>query len=115
MERPGVLPIKALASVAKGLSHQAEDLPPLPKPTLRQRFSHVGRAWTETVSAPALSYKTATNGATSFKEVAQAAQEQGLPDLDHARHLFEVSEEVSAAIIAKAVGRRVRDLERPRF
>ena len=45
--------------------------------------------------------------------MAQAAQVEGLPDVDHARYFLAVSEEVSAAIIKKAVGRGVRDLERP--
>jgi hypothetical protein len=36
--------------------------------------------------------------------VAQAAQEQGLPDLDHARYFSAVFAAVSAAIIATAVG-----------
>ena len=65
------------------------------------------------ISAPARHEEAATDGATRFKEVAQAAQVKGLPDLDHARDLLAVSEEVSAAIITKAVGRGVRDLERP--
>ena len=75
----------------------------------------MGRAWPETISAPARHEEAATDGATSFKKVAQAAQVEGLPDVDHARYFLAVSEEVSAAIIKKAVGRGVRDLERPRF
>ena len=47
--------------------------------------------------------------------MAQAAQVESLSDLDHARHLFEVSAAVSAAIIKKAVGRRVYYLVRARF
>ena len=113
MERPGVLPVKALASVAKGLSDKKEDLPPLPKPTLRQRFSDVGRAWTETISAPARSGESTIYSEKGPEAVAQAAQVKGLPDMDHARYFLAVSEEVSAAIIKKAVGRGVRDLERP--
>ena len=48
-----------------------------------------------------------------LEAVAQAPQVKGLPDLDHARYFLAVSAEVSAAIIKKAVGRGVRDLERP--
>ena len=47
--------------------------------------------------------------------MAQAAQVEGLPDVDHARYFLAVSEEVSAAIIKKAVGDRVYYLVRPRF
>ena len=80
-----------------------------------KRLSDLGGERSETISAPARHEEAATDGATSFKEVAQAAQEQGLPDLDHARDILAVSEEVPAAIIKKATSRRVRDLERPRF
>ena len=111
----GLIPVKAVASVAKGLSDKKEDLPPLPEPTLRQRFSDVGREWPETARDATRYREAATNGATSAEEVAQAAQEQGLPDLDHACYFLAVFAEVSAAIITKAVGRGVRDLERPRF
>ena len=113
MERPGVIPIKALARFTTGLSDKKEDLPPLPEPTLRPGLSHMGGKRPETTSAPARSGESTIYSATGFKEVAQAAQVESLPDLDHARHLFAVFEEVSAAIIKKAVGRGVRDLERP--
>ena len=75
----------------------------------------MGGAWSETVSAQARSGESTIYSEKGPAEVAQAAQVKGFPDLDHARHLFEVSAEVPAAIIKKAVGRRVRDLERPRF
>ena len=115
MERQSLIPVKALASFTAGLPHQAEDVPPLPKPTLRQRLSHLGRAWTETISAPARSCESTIYSEKGPEEVAQAAQVKGLPDLDHARDLLAVLEEVPAAIIKKAVGRGFRDLERPLF
>ena len=108
-----LIPIKALASVAKGLSDKKEDLPPLPKPTLRQRLSHVGRAWSETVSAPARSRESTIYSEKGPEEVAQAAQVKGLSDLDHACYFLAVFEEVSAAIIKKAVISGFYDLERP--
>ena len=60
-----------------------------------------------------LSDEAATDGATRVAEVAQAAQVEGLPDLDHARDLSAVSAAVPAAVIATAVGRRIYDLVRP--
>ena len=75
----------------------------------------MGGKRSETISARARSGESTIYSEKGPEAVAQAAQVESLPDLDHARHLFEVSEEVSAAIIAKAVGRRVRDLERPLF
>ena len=113
MERPDVLPVKALASVAKGLSDKKEDLPPLPEPTLRQGLSHVGGAWSETVSARARSGESTIYSETRAAKVAQAPQVKGLPDLDHARYFLAVFEEVPAAIIKKAVINWFRDLERP--
>ena len=110
-----VVPIKALASFTKGLSYKKEDLPPLPKPTLRQGLSHVGGKRPETTRAPARSVESTIYSEKGPEEVAQAAQVKGLPDLDHARDLFEVFEAVSAAIITKAVINWFRDLERPRF
>ena len=110
-----LIPVKALARFRKSLSYKKEDLPPLPEPTVRQRFSDLGREWSETARGATRHEEAATNGATRPEEVAQAAQVKGLPDLDHARHLLAVSAEVSAAIIKKAIGRGVRDLERPRF
>ena len=47
--------------------------------------------------------------------MAQAAQVESFPDLDHARHLLAVFEEVSVAIIKKATSRRFCYLERPLF
>ena len=111
----GLIPVKAVASVAKGLSDKKEDLPPLPEPTLRQRFSDVGRAWSETLGAPARSGESTIYSEKGPEEVAQAAQVKGLPDLDHARHLFEVSAAVSVEVAPTEISRRVRDLERPRF
>ena len=113
--RPGLVPVKTLTSVAKGLSDKKEDLPPLPEPTVRQRFSDLGREWSETARGATRHEEAATDGATSFKEVAQAAQEQGLPDLDHARHFFAVSAAVPAAVVTKAVGSGFYDLVRPRL
>ena len=75
----------------------------------------MGGEWSETTRAPARSGESTIYSEKGPEEVAQAAQVKGLPDLDHARHLFEVSAAVPAAIITKAVGRRVYDLERPRF
>ena len=115
MERPGVLPVEALASVAKGLSDKKEDLPPLPEPTVRQRLSDLGGKRPETTRAPARSGESTIYSEKGPEEVAQAAQVKGLPDLDHARDLLAVLEEVPAAIIKKAVGRGFRDLERPLF
>ena len=51
----GLIPVKAVASVAKGLSDKKEDLPPLPEPTVRPGLSDVGRAWSETISVTTLS------------------------------------------------------------
>ena len=73
----------------------------------------MGREWPETARDATRYREAATNGATSAEEVAQAAQEQGLPDLDHARHLFEVSAAVSVEVAPTEISRRVRDLERP--
>ena len=115
MVRQSLVPIKALASFTKGLSYKKEDLPPLPEPTLRQRLSHLGGAWSETLSARARSGESTIYSEKGPEEVAQAAQVKGLPDLDHARDLLAVLEEVPAAIIKKAVGRGFRDLERPLF
>ena len=113
MERKSLIPVKAVASVAKGMSDKKEDLPPLPKPTLRQRFSDVGRAWTETISAPARSGESTIYSETGPEAVAQAAQEQGLPDLDHARYFSAVSAAVPVAAVATAVSSRIYDLVRP--
>ena len=115
MERPGVLPVEALASVAKGLSDKKEDLPPLPEPTVRQRLSDLGGKRPETTRAPARSVESTIYSEKGPEEVAQAAQVKGLPDLDHACYFSKVSAAVSAAIIKKATSRRVRDLERPHF
>ena len=113
MERKSLIPIKAVASVAKGMSDKKEDLPPLPEPIMCKRLSNLGGAWFETLSATTLSYKTATNRKKGPEEVAQTAQVKGLPDVDHACYFLAVLEEMSPAITKKAVGRRVRDLERP--
>ena len=114
MERPGVIPIKTLASFTKGLPHQAEDLPPLPEPTLRQRVSDLGREWTETIGAPARSGESTIYSEKGPEEVAQAAQVKGLPDLDHACYFLAVSAAVSVAVAAAAPRGRLYDLERPR-
>jgi hypothetical protein len=66
-----LVPVKALASVAKGLSDKKEDLPPLPKPTLRQRVSDLGREWTETIGAPARSGESTIYSEKGPEEVAQ--------------------------------------------
>jgi len=113
MERSRVIPVKAVASFTTSLSDKKEDLPPLPEPTLRQRFSHVGGKRSETLGAPARSWESTIYSEKGLEAVAQAPQVKGLPDLDHARYFLAVSAEVSAAIIKKAVGRGVRDLERP--
>ena len=115
MEWKSIIPVKALASVAKGLSDKKEDLPPLPEPTLRPGLSHVGRERSETISSTTRSCESTIYSEKGPEAMAQAAQVKGLPDMDHARYFLAVSEEVSAAIIKKAVGRGVRDLERPRF
>ena len=80
-----------------------------------KRLSDLGGKRPQTARGATRYSEAATDGDTSVKEVAQAAQKQGLPDLDHARHLSAVFETVSAAIVKKAVGGRVRDLERPLF
>ena len=115
MEWKSIIPVKALASVAKGLSDKKEDLPPLPEPTLRQRLSDVGRERSETISAPARSGESTIYSEKGPEAVAQAAQVKGLPDMDHARHLFEVSAEVSVEVAPTEISRRIRDLERPLF
>ena len=79
---------------------------------MRQGVSDVGGKRPETTRARARCGESTIYSETRIEEVAQAAQEQGLPDLDHARHLLAVSAEVPAAIIAKAVGRRVYYLVR---
>jgi len=113
MERQSLVPVKALASFTKGLPHQAEDLPPLSESIVRQGLSHVGGAWSETVSARARSGESTIYSETRAAKVAQAPQVKGLPDLDHARYFLAVFEEVPAAIIKKAVINWFRDLERP--
>ena len=75
----------------------------------------MGRAWPETISAPARHEEAATDGATSFKEVAQAAQVESLPDLDHACYFLAVSTAVPSAVAAAAPRGRLYDLERPLF
>ena len=115
MVGPSLVPVKALASVAKGLPHQAKDVPPLSESIVRQGLSHVGRAWTETLSAPARSGESTIYSEKGPEEVAQAAQVKGLPDLDHARHLFAVSAAVSVEVAPTEISRRIRDLERPLF
>ena len=112
---PGLIPVKTLTSSPAGLPHQAEDLPPLPKPTLRPGLSHVGRERSETISSTTRSCESTIYSEKGPEAMAQAAQVKGLPDLDHARHLLAVSAEVPAAIITKAVINWFRDLERPRF
>jgi hypothetical protein len=113
VERKSLIPIKALASVAKGLSDKKEDLPPLPEPIMCKRLSDLGGKRSETISAPARSGESTIYSEKGIEEVAQTAQEQGLPDLDHARDLFEVSAEVPAAVAAAAPRGRLYDLERP--
>ena len=73
----------------------------------------MGRARPETLGAPTLSDEAATDRKKSAEAVAQAAQVESLPDLDHARHLFEMFEEVSVEVAPTEISRRVRDLERP--
>ena len=73
----------------------------------------MGRARPSKTSVTARSRESTIYGETRVEAVAQAAQEQGLPDLDHARHFSEVSAAVSAAIIAKAISSGLYDLERP--
>ena len=114
MERKSLIPVKAVASVAKGLSDKKEDLPPLPEPIMCKRLSDLGGKRSETISAPARSGESTIYSEKGIEEVAQTAQEQGLPDLDHARDLFEVSAEVPAAVAAAAPRGRLYDLERPR-
>ena len=62
-----------------------------------------------------LSDEAATDRKTSLAEVAQAAQEQGLPGLDHARHFLAVSAAVSVETIEEATSRRICYLVRPRL
>ena len=114
MERPGVIPIKALARFTTGLSDKKEDLPPLPKPTLRPGLSHVGRERSETISVTTRSGESTIYSEKGPEAVAQAAQVESLPDLDHARHLSAVSAEVPSAVAAAAPRGRLYDLERPR-
>ena len=80
---------------------------------MRQGLSDLGRARPETLGAPTLSDEAATDRKKSAEAVAQAAQVEGLPDLDHARHFSEVSEEVSAAVIEEALISGFYDLVRP--
>ena len=113
MVGPGVLPVKALASVAKGLSDKKEDLPPLPEPTLRQRLSDVGGKRPQTTRAPARSGESTIYSEKGLEAVAQAPQVKGLPDLDHARYFLAVSAAVPAAVIAAEISRRIYYLVRP--
>ena len=113
VERQSLIPVKAVASSTTNLTYKEEDLPPLPEPTLRQGVSDMGRAWSETTSAPARSGESTIYSEKGPEEVAQAAQVKGLPDLDHARHLFAMSAAVSVEVAPTEISRRVRDLERP--
>ena len=72
----------------------------------------MGRARPETLGAPTLSDEAATDRKKSAEAVAQAAQVEGLPDLDHARHFSAVSAAVPAAIIASEISRRIYYLVR---
>ena len=82
---------------------------------MRAGLSDLGRERSETISVTTRSGESTIYSEKGPEEVAQAAQVKGLPDLDHARDLLAVLEEVPAAIIKKAVGRGFRDLERPLF
>ena len=79
-----------------------------------KRLSDLGGKRSETISAPARSGESTIYSEKGPEEVAQAAQVKGLPDLDHARHLFEVSTAVPSAVAAAAPRGRLYDLERPR-
>ena len=73
----------------------------------------MGRAWSETTCVETRSRESTIYGETRIEAVAQAAQEQGLPDLDHARHFSEMSAAVPVEVITKAVGGRFYYLVRP--
>ena len=75
----------------------------------------MGRARPSKTSVTARSRESTIYGETGVEAEAQAAQVEGLPDLDHARHFSEMSAAVPAAVIAKAVGGRFYYLVRPRF
>ena len=72
----------------------------------------MGGKRSETLGAPARSWESTIYSEKGPEKVAQAAQEQGLPDLDHARHLSAVSAEVPVAVVATAVSSRIYDLVR---
>ena len=80
---------------------------------MRAGLSDLGRERSETISVTTRSGESTIYSEKGPEEVAQTAQVKGLPDLDHARHLFEVSAAVSVEIITKAIINWFRDLERP--
>ena len=82
---------------------------------MRQGLSDLGRARPETLGAPTLSDEAATDRKKSAEAVAQAAQVEGLPDLDHARYFSEMFKKVPAAVITKALSSGLYDLVRPRL
>ena len=79
---------------------------------MRQGLSDLGGARPEALGAPTLSDEAATDRKTSLVEVAQAAQVEGLPDLDHARYFSEVSAAVPVETIEEAVISRIYYLVR---
>ena len=60
-----------------------------------------------------LSDEAATDGATRAEAVAQAPQEQGLPDLDHARHFLAVSAAVPVTTTKTEISSRIYYVVRP--
>ena len=72
MERPGLILVETLARFTKGLPHQAEDLPPLPEPAVRQGLSHVGREWPQKARDATRSGESTIYSEKCPEEVAQA-------------------------------------------
>ena len=82
---------------------------------MRQGLSDLGGARPETLGARARCRESTIYGEKGPEAVAQAAQVEGLPDLDHARDLSAVSAAVPAAVIAKAISSGIYYLVRPLF
>ena len=80
---------------------------------MRQGLSDLGGARPETLSVTTRCGESTIYGEKGPEAVAQAAQVEGLPDLDHARYFPAVSAAVSVEAIEEAVSRRIYYLVRP--
>jgi hypothetical protein len=79
---------------------------------VRQGLSDLGGARPETLSVATRSRESTIYGEKGPEAVAQAAQVEGLPDLDHARYFSEVSAAVPVETIEEAVISRIYYLVR---